>query len=78
MLLGLVAAQAADTPSLTVATSSLFAVLGLVALNGFFVAAEFCLVATRRSKLDEMIPGRSWRQSGSVPSSICMHIAGRS
>ena len=55
MLLGLVAAQAADTPSLTVATSSLFAVLGLVALNGFFVAAEFSLVATRRSKLDEMI-----------------------
>ncbi|HET6761083.1 MAG TPA: hemolysin family protein, partial [Gemmatimonadaceae bacterium] len=31
------------------------AVLGLVALNGFFVAAEFSLVAARRSKLDEMI-----------------------
>ena len=55
MLLGLVAAQAAHTPSVTVATSSLVAVLGLVALNGFFVAAEFSLVATRRSKLDEMI-----------------------
>ncbi|HEV7389830.1 MAG TPA: hemolysin family protein [Gemmatimonadaceae bacterium] len=29
--------------------------LGLVAINGFFVAAEFALVAARRSKLDEMI-----------------------
>jgi CBS domain containing-hemolysin-like protein len=38
-----------------VAASSLIAVLGLVALNGFFVAAEFSLVAARRSKLDEMI-----------------------
>src|SRR5207244_7376166 len=27
----------------------------LVAINGFFVAAEFSLVAARRSKLDEMI-----------------------
>jgi CBS domain containing-hemolysin-like protein len=33
----------------------MIAVLGLVALNGFFVAAEFSLVAARRSKLDEMI-----------------------
>jgi CBS domain containing-hemolysin-like protein len=55
MLLGLVAAQAAHTPSFTVAASSMAAVLGLVALNGFFVAAEFSLVAARRSKLDEMI-----------------------
>jgi len=55
MLLGLVAAEAADPPSLKMAASSLFAVLGLVALNGFFVAAEFSLVAARRSKLDEMI-----------------------
>jgi CBS domain containing-hemolysin-like protein len=55
MLLALVAAQAADTPSWTAAASSLFAVLGLVALNGFFVAAEFSLVAARRSKLEEMI-----------------------
>jgi CBS domain containing-hemolysin-like protein len=40
---------------MVVAASSLVAVLGLVALNGFFVAAEFSLVAARRSKLDEMI-----------------------
>ncbi|HMI54777.1 MAG TPA: hemolysin family protein [Gemmatimonadaceae bacterium] len=31
------------------------AVLGLVAVNGFFVAAEFSFVAARRSKLDEMV-----------------------
>ena len=31
------------------------AVLGLVAINGFFVAAEFSFVAARRSKLDDMI-----------------------
>jgi len=55
MLLGLVAQEAADPPSIKMAASSLFAVLGLVALNGFFVAAEFSLVAARRSKLDEMI-----------------------
>src|SRR6185437_5600444 len=55
MVLGLVAPEAVDPPSFTVATSSLLAVLGLVAINGFFVAAEFALVAARRSKLDEMI-----------------------
>ncbi len=55
MLLGLVAQEAADPPSIKMAASSLVAVLGLVALNGFFVAAEFSLVAARRSKLDEMI-----------------------
>ena len=55
MVLVLVAAEAIDPPSIVVAASSLIAVLGLVALNGFFVAAEFSLVAARRSKLDEMI-----------------------
>jgi CBS domain containing-hemolysin-like protein len=55
MLLGQVAEQAADPPSFTVATGSIIAVLALVAINGFFVAAEFGLVAARRSKLDEMI-----------------------
>src|SRR4051812_38119645 len=55
MVLGLVPPEATDPPSLGVATSSLIAVLGLVAINGFFVAAEFALVAARRSKLDEMI-----------------------
>jgi len=59
MALGL-APQAADPPSLTVATSSLIAVLGLVAINGFFVAAEFSLVAARRSKLDEMVAKGDW------------------
>ncbi|PYO46231.1 MAG: HlyC/CorC family transporter [Gemmatimonadetes bacterium] len=55
MVLGFVLPEAPDPPSLTMATSSLIAVLGLVAINGFFVAAEFALVAARRSKLDEMI-----------------------
>jgi len=55
MVLGLVAAEAADPPSMALAASSMIAVLGLVALNGFFVAAEFSLVAARRSKLDAMI-----------------------
>jgi CBS domain containing-hemolysin-like protein len=55
MVLVLVAAEAVDPPSMIVAASSMIAVLGLVALNGFFVAAEFSLVAARRSKLDEMI-----------------------
>src|ERR1700704_3791041 len=55
MVLGLVAAEAVDPPSIAIAVSSMVAVLGLVALNGFFVAAEFSLVAARRSKLDEMI-----------------------
>ncbi|MFL5597884.1 MAG: CNNM domain-containing protein, partial [Gemmatimonadaceae bacterium] len=55
MVLGLVAAEAADPPSMAVAASSMVAVLGLVLVNGFFVAAEFSLVAARRSKLDEMI-----------------------
>lgn len=55
MVLGLVAAEAANPPSMAVAVSSMIAVLGLVGLNAFFVAAEFSLVAARRSKLDEMI-----------------------
>ena len=40
---------------MTFAASSMIAVFGLVVVNGFFVAAEFSLVAVRRSKLDEMI-----------------------
>jgi CBS domain containing-hemolysin-like protein len=55
MVLVLVATEAVDPPSMVMAASSTIAVLGLVALNGFFVAAEFSLVAARRSKLDEMI-----------------------
>src|SRR6266581_7645076 len=60
MVLGLVAPEAADPPSMTVAASSMIAVLGLVAINGFFVAAEFALVAARRSKLDEMVAKGDW------------------
>ena len=55
MVLGFLAVDAADPPTLTAAASSMIAVLGLVALNAFFVAAEFSLVAARRSKIDEMI-----------------------
>lgn len=33
------------------------AVLGLVMMNGFFVAAEFALVGARRSKLQQMLDG---------------------
>src|SRR6476646_8172172 len=54
MVLGLVAAEAADPPSLTAAASSIIAVLGLAALNAFFVASEFALVAARRSRIDTM------------------------
>jgi CBS domain containing-hemolysin-like protein len=54
MVFGLVAAQEADPPSLTAAASSVIAVLGLVALNAFFVASEFALVAARRSRIDTM------------------------
>src|SRR5436853_7887137 len=60
MVVGLVAPEVADPPSFTVATSSMIAVLGLVAINGFFVAAEFALVADRRSKLDEMVAKGDW------------------
>src|SRR5437764_12799953 len=69
MVLGLVAPEASDPPSLTVATSSLIAVLGLVAINGFFVAAEFALVAARRSKLDEMI-ARGDRRAKTVQAAL--------
>jgi CBS domain containing-hemolysin-like protein len=69
MVLGLVAAEAADPPSMTFAATSLAAVLGLVIINGFFVAAEFALVAVRRSKLDEMI-ARGDRGARTVQSSL--------
>jgi CBS domain containing-hemolysin-like protein len=43
--------DASPDPSLAV---NLLALVGLVAVNGFFVAAEFALVAARRTRLDEM------------------------
>jgi putative hemolysin len=41
----------------------ILAVLGLVAANGFFVAAEFSLVAVRRSRVVEslLLPGEPMR-----------------
>ena len=53
MVLGFVA-PSIDVPSMGAASAGLVAVFGLVALNGFFVAAEFSFVAARRSKIDEM------------------------
>ena len=55
MVLALIAPEAADPPSMGAAATSMIAVLGLVAINGFFVAAEFALVAARRSKIDELV-----------------------
>jgi putative hemolysin len=43
-----------DAGALSV-TLSLLAVLGLVLANGFFVAAEFSLVAVRRSRVDQLV-----------------------
>jgi CBS domain containing-hemolysin-like protein len=40
-------------------SARLGAVLLLVAINGFFVAAEFALVAVRRSRIDELAAGGS-------------------
>ena len=41
--------------SLADVLGKLLAVLGLVAANGFFVAAEFSLVGVRRSRIDELV-----------------------
>ena len=41
--------------SLSLTLGKLAAVLGLVAANGFFVAAEFSLVGVRRSRIDELV-----------------------
>ena len=41
--------------SYLVIAGKLLAVLGLVAANGFFVAAEFSLVGVRRSRVEEMV-----------------------
>ncbi|MEX2110962.1 MAG: hemolysin family protein [Gemmatimonadaceae bacterium] len=54
MLLGFIAAQSVGIPSMGAAAAGLIAVFALVLLNGFFVAAEFSFVASRRSKIDEM------------------------
>jgi magnesium and cobalt exporter, CNNM family len=54
---------------MSAALSSIVAVLGLVALNAFFVAAEFSLVAARRSRIDAMI-GRGDRGAKTVQSAL--------
>lgn len=41
--------------SLSLVLGKLVAVFGLVAANGFFVAAEFALVGIRRSRVDELV-----------------------
>src|SRR5277367_5650241 len=40
----------------------ILAVLALVALNGFFVAAEFALVRVRETQLDILV-ARGWRRA---------------
>ncbi len=41
--------------NLSISLAKLLAVFGLVAANGFFVAAEFSLVGVRRSRVDELV-----------------------
>ena len=54
MVLSFAAQAAAQTSVPTAGPSRLVAVAILVAINAFFVAAEFSLVASRRTKVDEM------------------------
>ncbi len=50
-------ADAAEGESLTAAAIKILAVLFLVGLNGFFVAAEFALVGVRRSRIESLAAG---------------------
>ena len=43
-----------EPPASTLSGWGLVAIIGLVLANGFFVAAEFALVAARRTRLDEL------------------------
>lgn len=43
------------TEGSTFGLHGLLAILALVAANGFFVAAEFSLVAVRRSRVEELV-----------------------
>lgn len=53
------ASNAAQSNSLQLTTSDvgwrLFSVFGLIAINAFFVAAEFSMVAVRRSRIDQLV-----------------------
>ena len=46
---------AEDAPGTTMTVLGLLAVPALVALNGFFVAGEFALVAVRKTRVEEMV-----------------------
>src|SRR5581483_8701861 len=46
---------AGDEPGMTLAVVGLVAIPLLVAVNGFFVAAEFALVAVRRTRVEELV-----------------------
>ena len=48
-------ASAPDESSLTLFVVGLVAIPLLIAVNGFFVAAEFALVAIRRTRVEEMV-----------------------
>ena len=69
MVLELIVGEAADPPSIGAAASSLVAILGLVGLNAFFVAAEFSLVSARRSKIAAMV-ARGDRTARTVQSAL--------
>ncbi len=51
----LLLAEAHPGPSLALIIGGLIAIPILVALNGFFVAAEFALVAVRKTRVDELV-----------------------
>ncbi len=54
-LLDLSLMNAAQNSALLSHLAGLFAVVILVALNGFFVAAEFALVSVRKSRIEELV-----------------------
>ncbi len=57
---------------------SLVVIVLLVATNGFFVAVEFALVASDRSKLDALAEGGRWRAKAAVSarSRLSFHLSG--
>ena len=48
-------ASAESEPGITLTILGLLAIPALVALNGFFVAAEFALVAVRKTRVEELV-----------------------
>src|SRR5262245_12935072 len=69
--LALASAPAAQWEDGGVIALKLLAVLALVALNGFFVAAEFARVKVRSSQLDSLV------QEGHRRAKLAQHITGR-